>query len=287
MVLGAHMSTAGGAYTAFERGVKVGCDAIQIFSKNNNQWAAKTLSDDDARLFRDKQAETGFPVVCHASYLLNMASPDDELWRKSGDGLREEVERAAKLGIDLLVVHVGSHKASGEDAGIARVAELTNRVLDTLPADQYPTRILYETMAGQGDSVGHRFEHLARIRAAIEQRERTGVCIDTCHIFAAGYDFRTPETYAQTFDLFDQTIGLDAIGAFHLNDSVKELGKKVDRHAHIGQGFIGLEGFRSLMNDARFAAIPMLLETPKGEDMAEDVMNLATLRGLIGQPVAM
>lgn len=281
------MSTAGGAHTAFERGAKVGCDAIQIFSKNNNQWAAKPVSAEDVTAFRAKQtAVGGTPIICHASYLLNMASPDDALWERSHGALREEIERAALLGIPALVVHVGSHKGEGMDKGIARVAELTNRVLDDLPASDYPVQVLYETMAGQGDSVGHRFEQLGAIRAKLEQPERTGICVDTCHIFAAGYDFRTAEGYAQVMANLDSNIGLDAIGAFHLNDSVKELGKKVDRHAHIGQGFIGLDGFRHLVNDPRFAAVPGVLETPKGEDMAEDVMNLATLRGLIAQSAA-
>ena len=282
MKFGAHMSISGGLYRCFERGERAGCDTIQIFSKNQQQWRARPLSDDEIARFKAEQARTGFaPLVVHDSYLINLASPNDELWEKSIAAFTEELERTAALGIPYLVTHPGSHMGAGELAGLQREAEALNRILDT--GAGAGVTILLENTAGQGACLGYRFEHLARLIELIEQQDRLGVCLDTCHLLAAGYDIRTPEAYAATFGEFDRLIGLERVKVFHLNDSQKGLGSRVDRHTHIGEGCIGLEGFRLLVNDPRFASLPMILETPKGEDLAEDIANLAKLRSLVAQ----
>lgn len=278
--LGAHMSISGGVDTAFDRGEQVGCDAMQIFTKNNTQWRAAPLKEKAVARYHQRQAETGItPVVAHASYLLNLASPDDELWHKSIEALIVEVERCEVLHIPYLVIHPGSHMESGEAAGIARIVEALNLAHDRLPDVQ--AKITLETTAGQGTNLGHHFEHLAAMIAGVEADERLAVCYDTCHTLAAGYDFRTPEGCAQVFKEFDESIDLERLTVFHLNDSKQDLGSRRDRHAHIGEGAVGLEGFRHILNDPRFAEIPMLLETPKSKDMHEDVENLARLRALI------
>lgn len=280
MKFGAHMSISGGLYKAFGHGERAGCDTIQIFSKNQQQWRAKPLSEEEITRFRAEQARTGMgPLVVHDSYLINLASPNDELWEKSIAAFRDELERCAALGIPYLVTHPGAHVGTGEEAGLLRVATALNRLFTEGAGGD--TMVLIETTAGQGSALGHRFEHLASLIALTDQDERLGVCVDTCHILAAGYDIRTPEAYAATFTAFEQIIGLERIRCFHVNDSQKGLSSRVDRHAQIGEGELGLEAFRSLVNDPRFAALPMILETPKGEDLAEDIQNLATLRGLI------
>jgi deoxyribonuclease-4 len=262
IIIGAHMSIAGGLHRAFERGAGVGCRAIQIFLKNSNQWKGKALTEEDRISFRQAQAVSGaIPVIAHNSYLINLA----------------EMRRAEFLGIPSIVLHPGAHMGSGEQSGLRRIAQALNLALRRVPA---PVMILLETTAGQGSSLGHRFEHLAEILARVKQNERMGVCLDTCHVFAAGYDIRTESAYARTMKEFDRLVGTDRIRAFHVNDCRKDLGSRVDRHAHIGQGFIGLEAFRLLVNDRRFAQIPKILETPKGPDLEEDRMNLATLRSL-------
>jgi deoxyribonuclease-4 len=278
---GAHMSISGGLHKAFGHGEKAGCDTIQIFSKNQKQWQAKPLTEEDIIQFRAEQQRTGMgPLVVHDSYLINLAAPGDEIWNKSIAAFTQELERCAALGIPYLVTHPGAHTGSGEEAGLQREADALNRLFGEGVGGE--TLVLLETTAGQGTTLGYRFEHLARLIELVEHHERIGICVDTCHILAAGYDIRTPETYAQTIAEFDRIIGLDRIKCFHLNDSQKGLGSKVDRHAHIGQGEVGLEGFRSVVNDAHFAGLPMILETPKEDDLAEDIANLATLRGLIG-----
>jgi deoxyribonuclease IV len=280
MKFGAHMSISGGLYKAFGHGERAGCDTIQIFSKNQQQWRAKPLSAEEIAQFQAEQARTGMaPLVVHDSYLINLASPDDALREKSIAAFAEELERCAALGIPYLVTHPGAHTGSGEEAGLARVADALNRLFAEGVGGT--TMVLIETTAGQGSSLGYRFEHLAWLREHTNQPERVGVCVDTCHILAAGYDIRTPEAYLATFAEFDRIIGTEHIKCFHVNDSQKGLGSKVDRHAHIGQGEVGLEAFRMLVNDARFRDLPLILETPKNDDLAEDVMNLATLRGLI------
>jgi len=278
--LGAHMSISGGVDTAFDRAEQVGCDALQIFTKSSNQWRAAPLTAEVIERYHRRQAETGIhPVVAHTSYLLNMASPDDALWQKTVDALVVEVERCEVLAIRNLVIHPGSHVGSGEAAGLARIVSAINAVHRRLPAAD--ARITLETTSGQGNDLGYRFEQLAEIIAQVEDGRRLAVCFDTCHTLTAGYDFRSDDGYRQVFEEFDRVIGLPRLAAFHLNDSVKDVGSRRDRHAHIGEGFVGLEGFRRILNDPRFQDVPMLLETPKSDDMHEDVENLRRLRELI------
>lgn len=279
--LGAHMSIAGGVANAFLRGQQTGCDTIQIFTKNNNQWRAKPLTDQEIQTYREHRDSTGiWPVVAHDAYLINLASPKRDLYRKSLEALRIEVARAVALEIPLLIIHPGAHLGSGEAEGIRRVGEALNTILEGTKGSSL--MICIETTAGQGSSLGHRFEHLAAIREGIAERDRVGVCLDTCHIFAAGYEIRGRRPYEQTMRQFDDVIGLEQIRCIHLNDSQRELGSRVDRHAHIGQGHIGVKGFRLLLNDPRFRHVPMILETPKGDDpIASDRHNLAVLRRLV------
>lgn len=280
MKFGAHMSISGGLHKAFGHGERAGCDTVQIFSKNQQQWRGKPLRDDEITQFKAEQERSGLgPLIVHDSYLINLASPNDELWEKSIAAFGDELERCAALGIPYLVTHPGAHTGSGEAAGLAREVQAINRLLDAGVGGD--TIILLETTAGQGSCLGHRFEHLAELIGQASHPERVAVCVDTCHILAAGYDIRTPEAYAATMAEFDRVVGVGRIKAFHLNDSQKDLGSRVDRHAHIGAGCVGLEGFRAIVNDPRFADLPMILETPKGEDLAEDITNLTALRGLI------
>jgi deoxyribonuclease IV len=279
LLAGAHMSIAGGIYRAFERGRSADCRTIQVFLKNSNRWEAKPLTEQDRSLFRSAQKETGIkPVLAHDSYLINLASPDNRLYKKSLNAFIEEMERADFLGIPYLVLHPGSHKGSGAEEGIQRVARALNQAMDRVGPS---VTILLENTSGQGNCLGHRFEHLAAILERIDDGERIGVCLDTCHLFAAGYDIRKEKDYRSTLREFDRLIGIKTIKAFHINDSRKDMGSRVDRHCHIGHGFIGLEAFRCLVNDRRFRRIPKILETPKGPDLREDRMNLATLRSLL------
>ncbi|MBI3616028.1 MAG: deoxyribonuclease IV [Candidatus Omnitrophica bacterium] len=279
--LGAHMSMAGGFHLAVERGLSVGCQTIQIFTKSNNQWDALPISDESAKTFQKAVKNSGVgPVFAHTAYLINVGSPEKETFEKSKKALKVEVERATTLGLAFIVLHPGSHKETGEEPCLKRISETVVWVLDQTKGSS--VKVLYEIAAGQGSAVGHTFEHLNTLLKLTGRPDRTGICLDTCHLFAAGYDLRTPAAYQKTMDDFDRIVGLKNIRAIHLNDSKKELGARVDRHEHIGQGQIGLEGFRCLLNDPRFSDIPMVLETPKDEKtMAEDVMNLKTLRGLI------
>lgn len=278
LLIGAHMSIAGGLYRALERGQQVNCRTIQIFLKNSNQWNAKPLTAQDRELFRDHQNRFKInPIVAHDSYLINLASPDDALYQKSLHAFIEEIRRAEFLGVPYLVLHPGAHVGSGIDAGISHVAAALNQALVSVESS---VTILLENTAGQGSNLGHRFEELAAIMGQIRDCNRIGVCLDTAHAFAAGYDIRTQESYEATMDIFDQLIGIGKIRVFHVNDSKKELGSRVDRHTHIGEGCIGLEAFRLLINDPRFLAIPKILETPKGTGTQEDEQNLSTLRSL-------
>lgn len=280
ITFGAHMSIAGGLHKAFGHGERAGCDAIQIFSKNQQQWRAKPLADQEIAQFKSEQQRSGIaPVIVHDSYLINLASPKDELWEKSIAAFADELERCAALGIPYLVTHPGAHTGAGEEVGLRREADALNRLFDQGVGEG--VTVLIENTAGQGTCLGYRFAHLARLIELVGHAERLAVCLDTCHLLASGYDFRTPEAYAATIDEFAQVVGLDRIKAFHLNDSMKDLGSRVDRHTHIGEGFVGLEGFRLLVNDPRFADRPMIIETPKGDDLAEDIVNLAKLRGLV------
>lgn len=279
MKLGSHMSIAGGLYKAFGHGERAGCDTVQIFSKNQQQWKAKPLQEAEIAQFAAERERTGMgPLVVHDSYLINLATPDDALWEKSIAAFQEELERCDALAIPYLVTHPGAHVGSGEAAGLARVAAAFNRLFEAGVGGT--TRVLVETTAGQGTSLGHRFEQIAALFANSSRPERLGVCVDTCHITAAGYDIRTPEAYAATMDEFDRLIGVGQICCFHLNDSQKDIGSHVDRHAHIGDGFVGLPAFAELVNDARFDAIPGILETAKSDDLHEDIENLARLRAL-------
>jgi deoxyribonuclease-4 len=274
------MSIAGGVDLAFERGAAVGCSAIQIFTKSNNQWAARPLPDDEIERFREARARTGIaPVVAHDSYLINLCSPDDGQFARSIDACAEELARCDRLGIEDLVTHPGSHMGRGAEFGIGRLVEAIDEVHRRLPVLR--ARIVLETMAGQGGAVGARFEEIAAVLARVRHPERLGVCFDTCHVFAAGYELRTRAGYDDTLRRFDGEIGLARLRAVHVNDSKKDLGCRVDRHEQIGKGYLGLEAFRLLMNDDRLHAVPFLLETPKGEDCREDVENLTTLMGLV------
>jgi deoxyribonuclease-4 len=285
MPFGAHMSIAGGLAKAFARGEQVGCEAIQIFTKSERQWAARPLIPEDVAAFKAERARSGIgPVVVHDSYLINLAAPADELWEKSIAAFAHELERCQTLGIPFIVTHPGAHTGSGEETGLAREAVALNRLFEAGVGGD--TVVLLETTAGQGSCLGNRFEHLARLFELVPHHGRLGVCVDTCHIFAAGYDIRTPEAYAATFAELDRLVGLEHVRCFHLNDSQKDLGSRVDRHAHIGQGCIGPEGFRLLVNDPRFRHAPMILETPKGDAMAEDVENLALLRSMVAPAAA-
>jgi deoxyribonuclease IV len=278
LLVGAHMSIEGGVHRAFERGLKAGCRTIQIFLKNSNQWKAKPLTEEDRSLFQAAQKQSDIrPVMAHDSYLINLASPDKSLQRKSIEAFIEEMKRANFLGVSYLILHPGAHVGSGIEAGIARIADALKYALDGV---EPPVSLVLENTAGQGSSLGHCFEHLAAILEKIPYQDRIGVCLDTCHLFAAGYDIRTKASYNATMQDFDRLVGVKKIWAFHVNDSKKELGSRVDRHAHIGKGFIGLEAFRCLVNDRRFARIPKILETPKGPDLEEDILNLAILNSL-------
>ncbi len=280
MLFGAHMSIAGGVDRAIDRAALVESDAVQIFTKNNNQWNAKPIPPEQVERFLLRIEETGIKsVVAHDSYLINLASGDDALWEKSIAAFREELERCELLGVPYLVTHPGSHVGAGEEEGIRRVAEALNRIHRDLPG--YRVMTLLEITAGQGTNLGYRFEQLGQIVAQVAAPERVGYCFDTCHAFAAGYDIRTPEGYEATFREFDEVLGLANLRVFHLNDSKKPLGSRVDRHEHIGDGQIGLEGFRLVVNDPRFKDLPGLLETPKSDDLHEDAENLRRLRSLV------
>lgn len=286
-LLGAHMSIAGGYYKAVEAAAALGMDTVQIFTKNNNQWRAKALSPEDVGQFRQALEKTGLRLPCgHDSYLINLASPDDALWGRSLEAFVVELERAEALGLIGVVMHPGSFVTSSEEEGLRRIVQALDQVHKRTRG--FHALTLLETTAGQGTNLGHRFEHLARIAGDVAAPERIGVCVDTCHIFAAGYPITSAEEYASTMADLDRHVGLDRIRAFHLNDSVKDLGSRIDRHAKIGAGKLGLEPFRHLLNDPRFAGTPMYMETPKGTENGEllDAINLRTLRNLIALPPA-
>ncbi|MBU1641316.1 MAG: deoxyribonuclease IV [Proteobacteria bacterium] len=280
MFLGAHMSVSGGLHLAIDRIRQVQGTALQIFSRNQRQWQAKPISPEEARLFSEAWQEWGsYPIATHASYLINLAAGTEEGRRKAVKALADELLRSQTLGIPHIVIHPGSHGGDGVEEGLARVGMCLDKAFALAPEAAMPM-ILLETTAGQGTALGARFEELAKIRAASNNPQRLGVCLDTCHIFAAGYDIGSTEAFNQTFADFEQIIGLEHLHFIHVNDSKKPLASRVDRHEHIGQGEIGLEGFRLLMTDKRLGPIPKTLETPKGEDLAEDRENLRILREL-------
>jgi deoxyribonuclease IV len=281
-ILGAHESIAGGLHQAVLKARACGGDCVQLFTKNNNQWRATAIEPGQVEQFRNALAEccVGHPLV-HDSYLINLASPDPDLWQKSVAAFADELRRAAMLGIPYVVTHPGSYTTSTLRGGVRRIVRALNRIHKESPA--ITAECLLETTAGQGNSIGWQFEHLAMILDGLKEPERVGVCFDTCHVFAAGYSFATEEQYESMKAQFDGLIGLARIKAFHLNDSSRELGSRVDRHAHIGRGKMGPAPFRNLLGDAIFRDVPMYLETPKGMEDGQDLdaINLRTLRGLI------
>ena len=277
------MSIAGGCYNAVLAARQAGCDTVQLFTRNNNQWRAKELTDEDVRRFKGAIDEARIQIpVAHASYLINLASPEPALWKKSIDAMVTEICRSDALGLDYLVIHPGSHRDSGESQGLRRVAAALDEAHRQTSGAR--VQVLLEVTAGQGSNLGYRFEHLARILDLVGQPDRLGVCFDTCHAFAAGYPMGTGKEYSSTMLQLARAVGIEQVKAFHLNDSKRELGSRVDRHEHIGRGKLGLEPFRFLLNDSRFRRVPMYLETPKGRERGEDldVINLRTLRGLVG-----
>lgn len=287
--LGAHLSIGGGLPRAVDRAVASRCEALQIFTKSAGQWRARALSPEEITLFRRRVEETGIhPVVAHNSYLINVAAALPSLRAQSIAALAEELDRAEALGLDGLVMHPGSSTTGSERDGLRLIADAIAGLLRERPRGR--TMILLEHTAGQGTNLGHRFEHLAAIIERLDGSPRVGVCLDTCHLLTAGYDICTDAGYRQTFREFDRLVGLDRVKVFHLNDSKKPCGSRVDRHEHIGKGCIGLEPFRRLLNDRRFARLPMLLETPKLETPERrrrsdvdpwDARNLRTLRKLL------
>jgi deoxyribonuclease IV len=283
--LGAHMSTGGGAWKALQRGRSVGCEAIQIFVKNNMQWFGKPHSPDDLAQYAREFVACNFSCVFgHAGYLINPAAPASENRERSIQSLIQEIQLAAGLGIPFLVLHPGAHLGSGEEAGIKQIVAALDEAFAA--TKMFPVRIALENTAGQGSCLGNRIEHLAAIFDRAKKPERLGICIDTAHLFAAGYDIRAPKGWNAAIRQVDSLVGVKEILAFHLNDSKTDLGSRVDRHAHIGQGKIGKAAFRHIVNDARFANHPGCLETPKSPDLHEDVENLRVLRSLLNPDVA-
>lgn len=307
-LFGAHMSIAGGYHKALLLAQEHGCETIQLFTsqpkvwpviaapaskvalqegkrlaRHSSPWQAKELDEEEVRMFRQTLRRTRLKLpLAHNSYLINLASPDEALYRRSIEAFVVELQRAERLGLRYLVMHPGAHVDSGEEAGLSRVAAALDEAHRRCPG--FRVQVLLETTAGQGSTLGHRFEHLARILSGVAEPGRLGVCFDTCHVFAAGYALAPERDYRATMREFDRVIGLKRLRAFHVNDSLKPQGSRVDRHAHLGQGCLGLEPFRLLVNDPRFRTRPMVLETPKespdNDDM--DTVNLGVLRGLVG-----
>lgn len=281
-LLGAHQSISGGLHLAFERIAQVDGESLQIFTANQRQWRAKPLTQEDIQRFRQAWQEHGsMPGASHASYLINLAAIEPEMVEKSVSTFSEELCRCRALGIDLVVIHPGSHGGRGIEAGLQAVSRNLEQVLLRSGALETELKILLETTAGQGTSLGSRFEELGWLLSHSPYPHHLGICVDTCHIFAAGYDLRSAESYHQSMEELLHHVDLEQIHLIHVNDSQKDCGSRVDRHAHIGEGRIGMEGFAHLLNDPRFHHLPMTLETDKGDDLAEDVVNLGRLRALI------
>lgn len=279
-LLGAHVSISGGVSKAVERAEKLGFTAMQIFTKNNNRWFSKPIDETEAERFRLllKNSQIKF-VVSHSSYLINLCAKNHDTLKKSRASLIDELNRCEILNIPYLNFHPGAHGGQGEKEGIKIIAESIN--IAHSETKNFQVKSMLELTAGQGTNLGYRFEHIAEIIDLVKDKNRMAVCIDTAHIFAAGYDIRTPEAYEKTMSEFDKVIGLDKLKLLHMNDSKKELGSRKDRHEHIGKGFIGLEGFANIMNDKRIENVPKILETPKGKEQTEDIENLKTLKSLI------
>jgi deoxyribonuclease IV len=276
-LLGAHVPTAGGLHHAPAHGRDIGATAIQVFTRNQRQWAARPLGTDETGAFREALGASGIrSVMSHASYLINLASPDPVLGGRGREAFRVEMTRCHELGIPLLVFHPGAHLGAGEGAGVRAVARSLDDVLAACPRERVMP--LIEITAGQGSCVGHRFEHLAEMLSLVKSPERVGVCLDTCHLYAAGYDIATPRGYEKALAEFDRVVGLDRLRAIHLNDARKPLGSRVDRHAPIGEGLLGLPTFRRLLADPRLRDVPKVLETPGGLPAWRRELEL--LRGL-------
>jgi len=278
-LLGAHESVAGGLHLAFDRIKKVGGDSLQIFTRNQRQWRPAPLKPEEVDAFIEAHEKNGKMIVAsHGSYLVNLATAKDDLLEKSVDAFVFELQRCDQLAIPYVVLHPGSHGGAGVEIGLERFVKGLDRAIET---GGVGVKVLLETTAGQGTGLGSSFEELAFVLQSSKYPELLGVCVDTCHIFAAGYELRTEEGYSATITALEKAVGIDNVLFFHLNDSKKDLGSKVDRHEHIGKGAIGLSGFQNLLNDSRFKELPMTLETPKSESLVEDRENLRVLRSLL------
>lgn len=276
-LIGAHLSTKGGLATIFERGREINATAAALFAKNGNQWKGKELTDDDCRSFTAQR--TIRPLLTHASYLINLATTNAEFHRKSIVAMIDELDRAERLGVHAVVLHPGAHMGAGADSGLDQIARSLDQVHAAIPDHKVVT--LLETAAGQGSCVGCTFEELGTIIRLVDDKSRVGICFDTCHVFAAGHEIRTREGYDRTMDDLELHVGAEMVGAFHLNDSKKPLGSRVDRHEHIGEGEIGLAAFEMLLNDPRFRRVPKVIETPKTVETESDRKNLELLRSLM------
>jgi deoxyribonuclease-4 len=282
-LIGAHMSIAGGVAGAFSRGVEAGCSTMQIFTRNQTQWKAPPLPEAEIARFQAEQGRTGIsPVVAHGSYLVNLASPDPVLLARSREAFLEELRRAAALSLPCVITHPGAHMGAGVAAGLARVAESLDWLAERAGADA--PLICLENTAGQGTVLGGDFAHFGEIFGGVREPARLGVCVDSCHGHAAGYDFATAAGYEKALRSLEASVGKGRVIAIHLNDAKGERGSRLDRHEHIGRGRIGLEGFRLFMNDPRFVRVPKIIETPKEKDGRQmDPVNLAVLRRLAGK----
>lgn len=277
---GAHMSISGGLHLAVDRAVAAGCNVMQVFTRNSNQWKGKAISEADALRFREKFEASGLhEVISHDIYLINLASGAGEMRDKSINAFQDELETCAKLGINKVVMHPGSHLKDSPELGLERVSAAFDQIFEVTA--KFTGKVLLETTAGQGTNLGWKFEDLQAIISLSKYPEKFGICFDTCHTFAAGYDITKENGYIATMEQFDRIIGIEKLQCFHLNDSKKGLGSRVDRHDHIGQGALGLDPFRFIVNDKRFATVPKILETPKGDNDDMDAVNLGILRGLV------
>src|SRR3972149_658102 len=281
ILLGAHMSIAGGVDKAIERGNQLSCTAIQLFTKNANQWRGKPFAKEKIERFAELRKESNiFRILAHDAYLINLASANNSLRTKSINALIDEMKRCKTLSIPCIIIHPGAHLGAGEDEGIKNIINSLNIIIDK--TNGWQVDIAMETTAGQGTNIGYRFEHLARIRDGTKDKKRIKVCLDTCHIFAAGYDISTAEGYAHVIKEFDRLVGIDRLICLHLNDCKRDFGSRIDRHEHIGKGTPGALPFRLIMNDRRLGNIPKIIETPKDKDMKNDRRNLGVLRKMAG-----
>lgn len=289
MRLGAQVSVSGGLHNAFPNGREITAETVMFYTKSNRQWKAKALTDKDVKKYNQAKSEYDdiTPVVVHAAYLMNLASPKEDIWQKSYDALVVELNRVAQIGETLMVMHPGSHMGEGEEAGLERIADGLQKALAETAESAPNVIICLEVMAGQGTNLGFKFEHLAYLIENGGDKSRLGVCLDTCHMFTAGYDIRTPEAYEATMQAFDRVVGLDYVKCFHFNDSKYEFDSRRDRHEHIGKGYLGEQAFANFINDPRWKGYPAHLETPKTEEDEDgnkiemDPVNLDVLRQLI------